>query len=90
MPGPSSSDLEQHVVAVRVDAQLDLGARVADGVVEQVDEHAQDRRVVAVQRHRRGRRDDADPRVDGVGRLVRERDGIEDSCASSGPRTRAG
>ena len=50
---------------------------MAHGVVEQVDEHAQERRVVAVERQWRGRRDDGDAGVDGVGGLVRERHGVE-------------
>ena len=78
--------LEEHVVALAADTQLDLRARVAHGVVEQVDEHAQERRVVAVSAMRRGRRDDDDPRVDGVGRLVRERHGVERARAQLGPR----
>ena len=73
-----------------MDAEFDLGARVADGVVEQVDEHAQDRGVVAVQGQRRGRGDDADPRIDGVGRLVCECDGVEEVVRELGARVFTG
>ena len=70
-------DDEGDAITVVEHRELDAVAAVADGVVEQVDEHAQERGPVAVEDHRRRRRDEDDARVDGLGGVAPQLDGVE-------------